>query len=89
VYLLLTLGLFARPAASATRRAAPGAVPVRAMGRLVAVVAIRSTISVGIAGLGAAADRVGLVTTLAFLFFAVPLPALLLALGIPETATRR
>jgi FSR family fosmidomycin resistance protein-like MFS transporter len=42
-----------------------------------------------VAGLGAAADRVGLVTTLAFLFLAVPIPALLLALGIPETSTRR
>ncbi len=38
--------------------------------------------------LGAAADRVGLVATLAFLFV-VPIPALVFALGIPETGQRR
>ena len=38
--------------------------------------------------LGAAADRIGLVPTLAFLFV-VPVPALLFALGIPETGHGR
>jgi FSR family fosmidomycin resistance protein-like MFS transporter len=55
-YCLLTLGLFAPPATvrPSTSRLpeASRPVPVRAMVRLVAVVAVRSTISVGVAALG-------------------------------------